>query len=287
MTSKVRMLFALAIVALVLPGCSSSPVVEFGSDTRFAVIGDFGTGGDNQKRVAQQMCRRHDADPFRFVITTGDNVYGSGEPEDFQRHFKQPYECLSREGTRFRAVLGNHDAQTDEGRPEVNDPAFGMPARFYSWRSGPVTFIMLDSNTIEDGEAQLTWLRERLKSFRSSPWTVVVMHHPVHSSGSVHGSTPGFDTLLGNPLSELGADLVLAGHDHNFQRGVDGDVTYYVSGGGGAALYGCEVPLAPPIEDCEEELHFLEVTASERSLTVTAIDDRGETIDEFQPARNE
>jgi 3',5'-cyclic AMP phosphodiesterase CpdA len=270
-----------------MAACARSPSVKFAGAVRFAAIGDFGTGGDNQRKVADAMCALNAERPFDFIVSTGDNVYGKGSPEDFEGHFERPYECLTSKGVRFHAVLGNHDVLTENGRPEIDDPVFGMPSRYYTWRSGPVAFVMLDSNTIEDSDVQHAWALERARAARSSPWTVVVLHHPIFSGSKAHGSTPGFDELLGDPFAGLGVDLVLAGHDHDYGVARDRGITHILNGGGGANLYNCEERLPPKVESCIKRHHFLEITATTSALTVRAIDPQGSVFDEVEVERNE
>ena len=258
-----------------------APLPENG--VRFVVIGDFGTGGEPQRAVASSMCELHDVAPFDVVVTTGDNVYPSGSPDDFQEHFRDPYLCLTERGVRWRAVLGNHDIQTAGGVFEIQDPAFGMPGRYYAWRLGPVRFTMLDSNNLDP--VQLDWMRARLEDARAAPWSVVVFHHPVFSGGAKYGNTEGFDDLLGSTFARTGVDLVLNGHEHVYSRGEDDDVAYLVSGGGGAGLYPCAGDFPPEVIVCEPVHHVLEIEATPRSLTVIPITDDG-AIERASLARN-
>jgi Calcineurin-like phosphoesterase len=250
---------------------------------RFVVIGDFGTDGEPQRAVASAMCELHDRARFEDVVTTGDNVYPSGHPDDFQEHFEDPYECLTERGVVWHATLGNHDVKTAGGVFEIRDPAFGMPDRYYAWRLGPVEFTMLDSNNLDP--AQLEWMRSRLEDARAAPWSVVVFHHPVYSGGTHHGNTPGYDALLGETFASTGVDLVLNGHEHLYSRAEDVGVAYVVSGGGGANLYPCQAGLPSPVSVCESAHHFVVVDATPRSLTVTPVTLDG-TIEQVRIAPN-
>lgn len=251
---------------------------------RFVVVGDLGTGGEDQRKLAAVMCRLHDAEPFDFVVTTGDNVYPSGSSEDFQSHFKDPYGCLTERGVRWHASLGNHDVETAGGILEIDDPAFGMTGRYYAWRLGPVRFTMLDSNTLEP--AQLDWLDARLERARAAPWSVVVFHHPVFSGGAKHGNSPGFDALLGDRFARSGVDLVLNGHEHLYSRAAADGVTYVVTGGGGAGLYPCSGEPPPQVRLCEEAHHFVEIEAAPHAMTATAITIDGGMLERVPIASN-
>ena len=272
---------------------------HFGEDAknvRFAALGDFGTGEADQLAVAGQMCSRREEYPFNHVVTTGDNVYASGELEDFDEDFYIPYECLFAEGVDFHAVLGNHDIKTLEGEGQIAEARFGMLGRYYTWALGPVSFVMfdsqavdkeLDSDTATDPDSQYQWVLEEVEKAQDSEWTVAVFHDPVYSTGVRHESKPGWDEAIGEPFSEAGVDLVLNGHDHNFQWGEEGGVTYVVTGGGGAGLYPCRVPFIEPMENCVEEHHFVEVTVAGGTMTVNAISAEGEILDTVEVTQNE
>ncbi|MGH2786854.1 MAG: metallophosphoesterase family protein [Actinomycetota bacterium] len=249
---------------------------------RFVVVGDFGTGKAPQQEVADAMCEHHAREPFDFIVSTGDNVYPDGEPEDFHDNFIEPYECLTDRGVRWHATLGNHDASTDGGQPQIDDPAFGMPASYYTWRLRPISFVMLDSNELDNPEVeQIAWMEERLATARTARWTVVVFHDPVYSAGQ-HGSTPRFDTLLADRFEQLGVDLVLNGHDHLYARAHKDGIDYVVTGGGGAPIDECLSSVPPEVSKCIPELHYTEVEAGPKELTVTAIAPDDRILDRFE-----
>lgn len=241
---------------------------------RFAVIGDLGSGSSEQYQVADRMCSWRRNNPFDLVLTTGDNIYDAGEPENFEEKFFRPYACLLEDGVRFRAVLGNHDIGTRNGRPELNEPAFGMKGRNYVVRKNGVRFVMWESNYSKKG-----WLRRNLRTEPGDRWTVVSFHHPVFSPGP-HGPTEGYRPSLPRLFARKGVDLVLNAHDHVYasiprKRGV----RYVVTGGGGAGLYGCDNPEAA--EYCASRYHFLSVVAGTDRIVVEAVPISGPPFHSF------
>ena len=103
--------------------------------------------------------------------------------------------------------------------------------------------FVVDSDTHEpDGRtatsAQAAWLKAGLAN-SAAPWQIVVMHHSPYTSSDRHG--PEED--LQWPYEAWGADAVITGHDHNYERllkddNEDGKVMpYFVDGFGGASLY--------------------------------------------------
>jgi 3',5'-cyclic AMP phosphodiesterase CpdA len=288
--------FAIALVAGMVVGAFAlatggeparreyEPRPPAGSGVAWVAIGDFGTGGRDQRRIARDLCDLHEIVAFDHVVTTGDNVYDSGDPDDFKDKFFDPYDCLFDEGVSFRAVLGNHDVVTNDGKPELNEPRFGMDGHRYRWRLGPVRFLMFDSN--RTGRRAMRWLRTRLTDASGAPWTIVVMHHPVYSGGTGHGHTPGFANKFAGRFAYRGVDLVLHGHDHVYSRARKRGVTYVVTGGGGAGLYGCADPLPKPVKTCESEHHFLDLRATKESLSVTAVAVDGTVLERVDVRRN-
>ena len=240
---------------------------------RFAVLGDFGSGLEPQYAVARRMCRWRRDHPYNLIVTTGDNVYPDGSREYFDDAFFEPYSCLLDNGARFRATLGNHDIVTDNGRPELNEPAFGLKARNYLILRAGVRLVMVNSNALNR-----RWLRRALRSEPGERWTIVVMHHPIYSSGE-HGSTSGLGDLPAL-FRRKGVDLVLSGHDHDYEvtRPLR-KIRYAVTGGGGASLRSCNPQWFS--QRCIVRHHFLYVRAGLERIKVAAVPARGRVLDRF------
>jgi len=241
---------------------------------RFVALGDAGTGDADQIRVADRLCRWREKHPFDLVVATGDNIYPEGQPEGFENGFFEPYECLLADGVGFHSSLGNHDIITDDGRPELDEPAFGMPARNHVVRRAGIRFVFANSNAFD-----MEWLRKATRTTEGDRWTIVVFHHPVYSSGE-HGSTPGLAETLVPLFTRRGVDLVLNGHDHLYalSRKIGG-VRYVVTGGGGARRYACENPAE--IVFCRSRLHFLEVKVTGAEIDVRAVPPFGKPFHRF------
>lgn len=251
----------------------TAPPPSGGSLLRFAVIGDFGNGSSEQHDVAFRMCAWRKDDPFNFVVTTGDNIYDAGEPEYFESRFFRPYRCLLNDEVRFRAVLGNHDVITNNGRPEIREPAFGIKSRNYVVRKNSVRFVMWEST-----HPNMEWLREHLGEQTGDRWTIVSFHHPVFTPGP-HGNTAGFAPSLPRLFRRKGVDLVLNGHDHLYGQTRRGGIPYVVTGGGGARLYGCDHPENTDV--CIVRHHFLYVVAGRDRIVVRAVPASGRPFHNF------
>jgi len=103
------LLFVLMLVVLAVPALFAQDLtlpMKNGS-TKFAVIGDTGTGDKHQLAVAKQLSATRAKFPFGFVVMVGDNIYGGNTPKDFDRKFALPYKPLLDGGIKFYAALGN------------------------------------------------------------------------------------------------------------------------------------------------------------------------------------
>lgn len=231
---------------------------------RLAVAGDVGTGDDNQYRTAEVMAEAGRHDPFDALVLLGDNVYPNGDPERLDVTVFEPYGPVLAAGAELLPVLGNHDVRDDHGDLQV--AALGMPARWYSHDFGELRLIAIDS-TQPDNAEQLAWLERTLET-ADEEWIVTAMHHPPYSAGH-HGSDLTARESFSHLFEAYGVDLVLAGHDHDYQRSrVINGVTYVVSGGA--------AKLRPTGQSdftavSYSTLHFTEVAVFDDRIEVTAI----------------
>lgn len=226
--------------ALVLGLCALAP--RAGRAQRFAAIGDYGFAGPAERDVAE-LVKGWDPD---FVLTLGDNNYDVGDSTTIDQNIGQYYHAYihnykgrygpSASTNRFFPTLGNHDYYTRNG--EAYRDYFTLPGngRYYDFVRGDVHFFALNSDPAEpDGtsaaSAQARWLQAGLAA-STARWNVVYLHHAPYSSGP-HGST----AALQWPFRAWGASLVLAGHDHTYERLRVGGLPYIVDGLGGRSLY--------------------------------------------------
>jgi uncharacterized protein (TIGR03382 family) len=265
----------------------------------FTAVGDFGTGGTDQKEVAAAMLQ---ARPELFVAL-GDNAYSSGTESELQNNLFAPMAALLSEVPLF-ASLGNHEYVTNQGQPYLdnlylpsNNPA--NSERYYSFDWGHVHFVALDSNCaigLASADrcalaAQKAWLEKDLAA-TTQPWKVIFFHHPPWSSGD-HGSQLSMRRNFAPIFEKYGVDLVLTGHDHNYERTkpMKGDaiasssqrgVPYLVVGGGGASLR----PFATSRPDWsvvrDDNAHgFLDVKVVDGLLSAELVTTEGKVLDSF------
>lgn len=269
----------------------NSSVYEFDTTQplRFVAFGDGGSGLPAQKRIAEQLARYHDQYPVHLVLLLGDNIYPNGDAIKYgESRFTTLYKPLLDQHVVFKPVLGNHDISGPLGvgyptfwmsNRRENMRFFNMTATYYDFIYGPFHFFMLDTNRFR--QTQRHWLQEALAQSPPSTIKIVCGHHPVFSSG-FHGSTPRLKRRLKPLLEKYGSPLYLSAHEHDYERFEPiHDVTYIVSGGGGADLRSFGKKACPHSLIRESRHHFMAFEYAEQCLRVQVIDDRGEIFDRF------
>jgi hypothetical protein len=214
----------LALVPQALAQQITLPMKE--GSTRFAVIGDSGTGGDTQRKVAARLAAVHKSFPFDFTLMLGDNLYGGENASDYRRKFEEPYKPLLDAGVKFYAALGNHDDPTQRFYKLFNMNG----ERFYSFKApkGNVRLFALDSNYMS--KEQIDWLRKELGG-SGSDWKIAFFHHPIYSSGEKHGSNETLREQIEPLFVEHGVNVVFTGHEHFYERlKPQQGITYFISG---------------------------------------------------------
>ena len=253
----------------------------------FAAVGDTGSGGRQAMAVANQIARTYERAPFGVVALLGDICYYGNLEDRYDDVFARPMGPLIGAGVTFELAIGNHDADlrhSEAGLAEIEAELrlLGTPGLYYTTSHGPADFFYLDSSVPgvfgDRARRQWEWLAEALAA-SSSRWKIVALHHPPYSSGK-HGSTRGARELLDPILRRHQVDLVLAGHDHHYERThpMDG-VTYVVSGGG------CKITPVGRSDFtavAESTLQFLHVKISGDRLNATCIRPDGSVADVFE-----
>jgi hypothetical protein len=245
--SALRVVLALVAVQLAVVPPETSPaagdpvLVGAGDIARCGSSGDEATAG-----LIDGVVRRL---PDVTVFTVGDNVYNSGTPDEYAR-------CYDPSWGRFKALTrpapGNHDYRTVTGYFDYFGAAAGDPAQgWYDYVKGAWHVIVLNSSCSAvggcgAGSPQEQWLRAVL-SGSTAPCTLALWHHPAFSSSSQHGSHSALRPFW-QTLYDFGADVVVSGHDHVYERfapqtstGVldrDFGIRQFTVGTGGSSHYG-------------------------------------------------
>jgi hypothetical protein len=191
-----------------------------------AVAGDVGDSGSRIDRTGAAVGELGAIEPFDALLLLGDNVYPSGDPAKLPDTVFGPFAAVLDQGAELFAIVGNHDVKRDHAEAQMK--ALGMPGRWWSREIGNVLIVGMDSNDVEN-ETQYEFVRDALDG-SDAPWKIVAVHHPPYSAG-YQGSAKDVRARYAPLFSRAGVQLVLSGHDHDYQRSepMDG-VTYVVSG---------------------------------------------------------
>lgn len=247
------------------------------------------------------------------MLLLGDNWYGplegGAKSERWKTHYEDLYPASIFPGPGY-AILGNHDYQrmpmskvdAELEYAATGKSRFTMPAKWYRFEFPKVnpliTFIALDSNmphdkppaanshdfTLTETErvAQLAWFEAELKKPRTTPFLVVMGHHPVYSNGP-HGDHPTLVRDWDPLLVKYGVHLYLAGHDHDLQHleFAGHPTTHFLSGGGGADLYKLKIEPSQRGPWAEKVYGFSRLSVTPEKLTLRHIDSDGQTLHAF------
>ena len=237
------------------------------------MAGDTGTGEAPQFDIADRIAAGESDGEYAALLLLGDLIYPDGDPALVDAVVLDPYSETLDGGTVLVPALGNHDVM--QRRQDEILQALGRDRAWYSERFGNTLVVTLDSNVPNDPE-QLAWLESELVSSQDR-WIIAAMHHPPYSAGA-HGSSEQVRAAFVPLFEKYGVALVLAGHDHDYQRSkpING-VTYVVSGAG--------AKLRPTgSEDftvvSRSVYHFVDLEITDTAITGTVISSDG-VIDEF------
>ncbi len=186
------------------------------------------------------------------ALTLGDNQYETGALADFRTGYGTTWGAFL---SRTRPAVGNHEYKSSSTAAGYFG-YFGSraPDNYYSFNVGTWHLISLDSNCAMaggcgPGSRQYEWLKNDLAA-HPARCTLAYWHHPRWSSGTAHGNSSQVGPFV-HLLYAAGTEVVLSGHEHNYERyapqtpggSVDTarGIVQFVVGTGGHSLY----PLGP------------------------------------------
>jgi hypothetical protein len=223
-------------------------------DPVVAAAGDIASCASKGDEATANLLARIDG----TVVTLGDNAYEYGTVADFRECYDPSW---GKYKARTKPAPGNHDYSIGgaEGYFGYFGEAAGDPGKgYYSYNLGQWHLLSLNSNCAEVGRcysssAQIRWLKADLAANDEKRCTLAYFHHPRFSSGEEHGSTPEVKPLW-DVLYAAGADVVLSGHEHNYERFAPQDpdgradpkrgIREFVVGTGGYSHYPIVNPIA-------------------------------------------
>jgi 3',5'-cyclic AMP phosphodiesterase CpdA len=214
-STATEVIVATVAVLLLAVGCDSqlTPSAE-----EVVAAGDIASCSTEADEATAELFEGTDG----TVLALGDEAYPRGSAANFE-------ECYGPSWGRFKGhtkpVPGNHEYYTQGARDyfEYFGQAAGDPEEgYYSYEVGSWHVVALNSNCGEvrcgPGSSQRRWLEEDLAANDEARCTLAYMHHPLFSSGEKHGSTGGWVVELWAALYEADTDVILAAHEHNYER---------------------------------------------------------------------
>ncbi|WP_394361139.1 discoidin domain-containing protein [Amycolatopsis sp. SB7-3] len=162
----------------------------------------------------------------QYVLTVGDNQYHKGTISEYRAHYDKTW-------GKFKSITkpttGNHewDDQLRGYKEYFGAIAYPQGLPYYSYDIGDFHFVAMDSNPIYTGggSEQVTWLRNDLAKNTKS-CVIGYWHHPRFNSGN-SGDKKQIAPLW-NELARAKADMVIAGHDHHYERTKPLDVNGHI-----------------------------------------------------------
>ena len=272
-----RRLFVAVLLVVGLPlsmGGQDLRLPNKADSVKFAIIGDSGQPGKGQDAIARQLVNWRTKFPFEFILMTGDNLYGTERPRDYEKKFSIPYKAMIDTGVKFYATLGNHD---DAG--QIQYKLFNMDGRkYYSFKpKNGVRFFSIDSNYVDD--KQLEWLDKELAA-SGSDWKIAFFHHPLYSSGGTHGSADLQRELLEPVFLKHGVNVVIMGHEHFYERiKPQKGVAYFILGSSAKLRQGDLQKSALTMYGNDSDYTFMIAEIAGDEMYFQAISDKGVTLD--------
>lgn len=299
MTLKPAWLLALLIAAAFTLALAQATLPK---DVRIAAAGDIACSPDSDPNFDQgagtvNHCQEEATSSLILskkvdaVLALGDLQYSTGRLAAFEKSYDKSW-------GRFKALthpaIGNHDYKQSRGAGYYS--YFGAAAGnrnkgYYSYDLGNWHLIALNSNCDEVGgcdkhSPQIQWLVKDLKN-HPSKCTLAYWHHPRFSSGQ-HGSNGAYQDFW-DALYKANADVVLVGHDHDYERFApqtpegDADTTLgiqeFVVGTGGESHYQVGEPRANSEKIIPDTFGALFLTLHDNSYDWQFDSAAGDTLD--------
>ena len=219
------------------------------------------------------------------VFTAGDNVYDSGTPTEYTNCYAPSW---GRFKARTKAAAGNHDWLTAGAAGYFG--FFGYARSYYAYDLGAWRVYVIDSNCSQVGgcgvgSAQYNWLKADLAA-NPTACVAAYWHHPRFSSGE-HGSSTSVQPIW-QALYDAGAEVVLNGHDHDYERFAPqtptgaadptNGITEFVVGTGGKNHYAFGATLANSIARNADTFGVLKLTLSANAYAWKFIPEAGKSF---------
>jgi len=281
-----RCLVLLALAAWIYP-LQVLDAATAGGDPAITAAGDIAQAGEPSAQQRQTARLVLSIDPTA-ALTLGDNQYADGALADFMASYDPTW---GRFKSITRPVPGNHDYHTAaaDGYFDYFGPrAHRGNGGYYSFDLGAWHLVAVNSGSGSISSEQLAWIRRDLRRNDAS-CELAYWHHPRWSSGTNHGSDEDMDVLWGL-LFRQGVDVVLNGHEHNYERFAPlspsghpaprTGIREFVVGTGGAGSYPFGDPIAGSQRRITDVFGVLQMTLHNHGYAWSFVGANGRVLDQ-------
>jgi acid phosphatase type 7 len=265
-----------------LAALTTAPAEDSNAPFRFVIY------GDNRSDDAAHAAVVRGIVPVQadFLVHTGDFVENGASRSQWQTFFdiEAP---LMRERCLFSCV-GNHELVDGTGLDYVRyfgpgdvEPNVRPEHLNGTFRWANTRFFLLNGMVGWRSGADRAWLEQALAKADAEPglvWRIAVVHHGPWSSGPHGNNRLLHEAGIPSMLRAHKVDLVLAGHDHVYERGWAEGMAYVVTGGGGAPTYRIK-NVQPYARTYESVRHFVEASVSQAAINLNAIRPDGTSVE--------
>ena len=243
--------------------------IAVSSNYYIGAAGDWGSARNNNWQETVDLMINS---KINLALGLGDYSYGSVSD------FEPVVNSLKDAGIPFKGVLGNHDSGS-------YSTLFGQPSMLYAFDAGQSRIILL--NTEDSDTANTQFLENELKNTKQ-PWKIVAMHNPLYTSPSNHPEEKALAAKLQPLIDKYGVQLVLYGHNHNYERIKlpDKPTLYIQVGTGGESHYAIKGPRSGGGVEFQDDgdYGFVKLTINSNTLSGQFISHDGKVLDSFSLA---
>ena len=267
----------------------------------FFVIGDWGKGDENQKKVAKAMATTARKSPIDFIVSVGDNFYPHGVLTINDKHWTNTFENVYTDSSLQKdwyTAIGNHDYM---GRVKAQlkyhkkNPRWKTKKRYYHFSkpipnsTDSVLFVFIDTNPFDrtmskiqgghwrqNKKTQLAWLKTTLGTSKAK-WKIVVGHHPLFTTGFRRGKTADIQKPFLPIFEEYKVDVYFAGHDHDLQHQKPEGYTHYFISGAGSEYRGVTED-STMTKFAAKSLGFMQINLTSNTMQVNVISGDSKTL---------
>jgi len=254
-----------------------------GESFTFAVYGDTRPSENKTTRYHQEIVNQVILQEPMFCLVLGDMVDDGSRIDLWNEFFQIESKLLRR--TAIYPVLGDNDFANGKGRYSDLFPL--LSPGYYRFEWGGVQFFALDAwgtrgdqkNDEFNAESpQMKWLESELAKdeVQKAPFRVVFLHDPVFISRG--RSSEVLQRTLSPLFKKYKVDVVFASW-HLYERSINDEITYIVTGGAGAELIWMDKDRNYPSQAEAREYHFCKVEVNSNAMTISAIAANGTVLD--------